>query len=77
MRAKTDVNTLYQMRGQRGKEIAGNDEKYQMKTSQSLCAFSVNTGLRVAEGRDLAQSSEKGKKKQQVQKNGLPVYIQK
>lgn len=58
MRAQTND----QLRGQRGKEIAGNDEKYQMKTSQSLCAFSVNTGLRVAEGRDLAQSSGNKKK---------------
>lgn len=57
MRAETDVNTLHQVRGQRLPEIAGNDEKYQMKTSQSLCT-SVNKGLRVAEGKDLAQSSK-------------------
>lgn len=54
-----DVNTLYQVTGQRGEQIAGNDEKHQMKTSQKLCAFSVNAGLRVAIGRDLAQSSRK------------------
>lgn len=54
-----DVNTLYRVTGQRGEQIAANDEKRQMKTSQELCAFSANTGLRVAKGRDLAQSSGK------------------
>lgn len=55
----TDVNTLYQVTAQRREEIVGNDEKHQMKTSQKLCAFSMNAGLRAARGRDLAQSSGK------------------
>ena len=52
-----DVNTLYQVMGQSGEEIAGNYENtLQENLSENLC-FSVNTGLRLAEWRDLAQSS--------------------
>ena len=49
-------------RGGGGGQLAGKDEEYRIrkrKTSQNLCAFSGNTGLRVAKGRDLAQSSGK------------------
>lgn len=45
-----------------GEQIARNDEKYQMKTSQKFCAFSANTGLRVAKGRDLAVIWKKNNK---------------
>lgn len=34
IRGKMAVNTPYQVTGQRGEEIVGNDEKRQMKTSQ-------------------------------------------
>lgn len=60
MRENMAVNTVYQVTGQRGEQIAGNDEKYQMKTSQELCAFSANTGLRVAKGE--IWNSHSGKK---------------
>lgn len=59
MGEKVDVNTLYRVTGQRGNQTARNDEKFQMKTSQKLYAFSANTGLRATKGRDLAQSSGK------------------
>lgn len=39
MRGKMDVNTLYQVTGQRGEQIAGNDEKYQMKTTSHSAFF--------------------------------------
>lgn len=55
-------HTVSSKRGQKGGEqIARNDEKFQMKPSQKLCAFSANTGLKVTKGRDLAQSTASAK----------------
>lgn len=65
---RIDVNTLYQVTGQRVEEITGNDEKHQMKASQNRSSFSPNTGLRAAKGTDLAQPFGKKKKKKSVKK---------
>lgn len=37
-----DVNTLYRVTGQRGEQIAENDETHQMKASHKLCFFWEN-----------------------------------
>lgn len=68
-----NVNILYRVTGQRTEQIAGNDEKHQMKTSRELCAFPANIGLRVAKGERFSTVIRREKKKQ-VEKDGLLVY---
>lgn len=70
-----NVNILYRVTGQRTEQIAGNDEKHQMKTSRELSAFPANVGLRVAKGERFStviRRKKKEKRKKQV--DGLLVY---
>lgn len=45
-REKMNGNILYRVTGQRTEQIAGNDEKQQMKTSWKLCEYGIKSGQR-------------------------------
>lgn len=45
-REKINGNILYRVTGQRTEQIAGNDEKQQMKTSWKLCKYGIKSGQR-------------------------------